>query len=229
MDRFGGRNAVVVGFDIRHLHLEQMKVYSEPERDPRGPIISISFLAVVPGNDPKAEHLQADTDAADARWFDIEDLQNVGFDHDKIATAGIGRLLRRVLEDPLTRRIIPHLCCSALMILPRRCGCPTFPTPDATHHGRSDGASSKCRVRPVQESERLSNPSLEPTANAMEDSRFKERLGRLYELMAADSRPDVPTFGHVASQTFICRAPTIFERCSMNPSIEATSAAESQS
>ncbi|MDP7400900.1 MAG: hypothetical protein QF351_03230, partial [Phycisphaerales bacterium] len=35
-----------------------------------------------------------------------------------------------------------------------------------------------------------SNPSLEPTANAMEDSPdSKERLGRLYELMAADSRP----------------------------------------
>ena len=107
------------GFDIRHLHLEQMKVYSEPERDPRGPIISISFLAVVPGNDPKAEHLQADTDAADARWFDIEDLPNLGFDHDKIATAGIGRLLRRVLEDPLTRRIILHLCCKGIDDLAR--------------------------------------------------------------------------------------------------------------
>lgn len=182
------------GFDIRHLHLEQMKVYSEPERDPRGPIISISFLAVVPGNDPKAEHLQADTDAADARWFDIEDLPNLGFDHDKIATAGIGRLLRRVLEDPLTRRIIPPPLLRARIDDLARGGAV------ARHFQRRMQRIMEEAMEPPRnvvygllhrESEPVdSNPSLEPTANAMEDSPdSKERLGRLYELMAADSRP----------------------------------------
>ncbi len=181
------------GFDIRHLHLEQMKVYSEPERDPRGPIISISFLAVVPGDDPKAEHLQADTDAADAKWFDIEDLPNLGFDHDKIATAGIGRLLRRVLEDPLTRRIIPPPLLRARIDDLARGGAV------ARHFQRRMQRIMEEAMEPPQnfvhglmrQSEPLDDaPKMESTGSPLEDpADSKERLGRLYELMAADSKP----------------------------------------
>ena len=181
------------GFDIRHLHLEQMKVYSEPERDPRGPIISISFLAVAPGDDPKAEHLQADTDAADAKWFDIEDLPNLGFDHDKIATAGIGRLLRRVLEDPLTRRIIPPPLLRARIDDLARGGAV------ARHFQRRMQRIMEEAMEPpqsfvhglVRQSEPLDHaPRMESAASPLEDpADSKERLGRLYELMAADSKP----------------------------------------
>ena len=182
------------GFDIRHLHLEQMKVYSEPKRDPRGPIISISFLAVVPGNDPKAEQLQADTDAADAQWFDIEDLPNLGFDHDKIATAGIGRLLRRVLEDPLTRRIIPPPLLRARIDDLARGGAV------ARHFQRRMQRIMEEAMEPPQdiayrmspEPAEESNfaPRVASAASPLEDPiDSKERLGRLYELMAADSKP----------------------------------------
>ena len=178
------------GFDIRHLHLEQMKVYSEPERDPRGPIISISFLAVVPGNDPKAKQLQADTDAGDAKWFDIEDLPNLGFDHDKIATAGIGRLLRRVLEDPLTRRIIPPPLLRSRIDDLARGGAV------ARHFQRRMQRIMEEAIEPPEDTAHRMSP--EPTEDSRADSAAsppegpidsKERLGRLYELMAADSKP----------------------------------------
>lgn len=182
------------GFDIRHLHLEQMKVYSEPKRDPRGPIISISFLAVVPSDDPKADHLQADTDAADAQWFDIEDLPNLGFDHDKIATAGIGRLLRRVLEDPLTRRIIPPPLLRSRIDDLARGGAV------ARHFQRrmqrimeetiEPTQDLACHMAPRTDDSLDLNPKTQSIESSVEDpSDSKERLGRLYELMAADSKP----------------------------------------
>ncbi|MAW42087.1 MAG: hypothetical protein CMJ30_06725 [Phycisphaerae bacterium] len=183
------------GFDIRHLHLEQMKVYSEPKRDPRGPIISISFLAVVPGDDPKAEQLQANTDAADARWFDIEDLPNLGFDHDKIATAGIGRLLRRVLEDPLTRRIIPPPLLRARIDDLARGGAV------ARHFQRRMQRIMEATIDPPQSRDFvrgfMQTSSESPAPDQMpsdedlldESADSKERIGRLYELMAADSKP----------------------------------------
>jgi 8-oxo-dGTP diphosphatase len=55
-------------------------VYDEPGRDPRGPIISIVYTAEAESTD-----LRAETDAAEARWFDLDDLPNeFGFDHAQI-------------------------------------------------------------------------------------------------------------------------------------------------
>ncbi len=52
-------------------------VYDAPGRDPRGPVISIVYVASPVGGD-----LDAATDADDARWFPLDDLPDeLGFDH----------------------------------------------------------------------------------------------------------------------------------------------------
>ena len=55
-----------------------MGVYSDPNRDPRGHVISIVFLLEGEGI-PKAGD-----DAKDAKFFDLDDLPPLAFDHDKI-------------------------------------------------------------------------------------------------------------------------------------------------
>jgi len=53
-------------------------VYSDPARDPRGHIISIVFLLEAEG-EPKAGD-----DAADAKFFSLDKLPPLAFDHEKI-------------------------------------------------------------------------------------------------------------------------------------------------
>lgn len=53
-------------------------VYSDPSRDPRGHTISIVFILDAKGT-PKAGD-----DAIDAKFFDIDKLPPLAFDHDKI-------------------------------------------------------------------------------------------------------------------------------------------------
>lgn len=53
-------------------------VYSDPNRDPRGHVISVVFLLEGEGI-PKAGD-----DAKDAKFFDLDDLPPLAFDHDKI-------------------------------------------------------------------------------------------------------------------------------------------------
>ncbi|KAA0000265.1 MAG: NUDIX hydrolase [Thermoplasmata archaeon] len=53
-------------------------VYSDPSRDPRGHVISIVFLLEAEGV-PKAGD-----DAMEARFFDLNDLPPLAFDHEKI-------------------------------------------------------------------------------------------------------------------------------------------------
>jgi 8-oxo-dGTP diphosphatase len=56
-------------------------VYSNPDRDPRGHIISICFLGQKIGG-----KLIADTDAADVKYFSLDEVSTIdlAFDHGKI-------------------------------------------------------------------------------------------------------------------------------------------------
>jgi 8-oxo-dGTP diphosphatase len=56
-------------------------IYSDPNRDPRGHIMSIAFIAKIISGELKAED-----DAADLQWFEINTLENINlaFDHSKI-------------------------------------------------------------------------------------------------------------------------------------------------
>ncbi|WGI17099.1 NUDIX hydrolase [Methanonatronarchaeum sp. AMET-Sl] len=53
-------------------------VYSDPKRDPRGHVFSITVAGITRGT-PKP-----DTDAKEARWFNINDLPKLAFDHQEI-------------------------------------------------------------------------------------------------------------------------------------------------
>ncbi len=57
---------------------------SEPGRDPRGWIVSCPFLCSV---DPEAAAVRAADDAAEAKWFPLDDLPPLAFDHHEILLA----------------------------------------------------------------------------------------------------------------------------------------------
>lgn len=60
-------------------------VYSDPNRDPRGHIMSTVFIGKISNNNNNTEPLAGD-DAAAIKWVDIEtiDSEMFGFDHKKI-------------------------------------------------------------------------------------------------------------------------------------------------
>ncbi|MFD5452940.1 MULTISPECIES: NUDIX domain-containing protein [unclassified Streptomyces] len=66
--------------DVTGLHLEQLRTYSEPGRDPRMRVVSVAFTALLP--DPPEPH--AGTDAAEARWVPYDEARDLAFDHDRI-------------------------------------------------------------------------------------------------------------------------------------------------
>ncbi|MEU9594807.1 NUDIX domain-containing protein [Streptomyces sp. NPDC048193] len=66
--------------DVTGLHLEQLRTYSEPGRDPRMRVVSVAYTALLP--DPPEPH--AGTDAAEARWVPYDEARGLAFDHDRI-------------------------------------------------------------------------------------------------------------------------------------------------
>ena len=65
---------------------EIIGVYSDPKRDPRGHTVTIVYLLEL----IKGE-LKSGDDAADARFFSLDSLPDLAFDHDKIINDVIRR------------------------------------------------------------------------------------------------------------------------------------------
>ncbi len=60
--------------------LEQLHTFGTPGRDPRGRTISITYWGVV----DREEEVTANDDAAEASWFELNELPDLAFDHSEI-------------------------------------------------------------------------------------------------------------------------------------------------
>lgn len=54
-------------------------VYSDPTRDPRGHVVSVTYSGSIIGGE-----LKSLTDAEETRFFNLNDLPNLAFDHEQI-------------------------------------------------------------------------------------------------------------------------------------------------
>jgi 8-oxo-dGTP diphosphatase len=79
------------GVDRADLHLEQLRTYGDPERDPRGRVITVAYLAL--GANLPTPH--AGTDAKSAEWVPVQEAMRqqdeLAFDHAVILREALER------------------------------------------------------------------------------------------------------------------------------------------
>ena len=79
---------------VGSVHLEQLRTYAAPGRDPRGWLPSIAYMALV-----RPESLPADPPGGrDASWHPVDDLPPLALDHARIVDDGLWRLRARVAD-----------------------------------------------------------------------------------------------------------------------------------
>ena len=80
-------------------YLEQLYTFGNPGRDPRQRVISVAYFALVKSS--QYQQLRANTDAEDARWFNINKLPVLAFDHQSILDLAIERIRSKVRYQPI--------------------------------------------------------------------------------------------------------------------------------
>jgi 8-oxo-dGTP diphosphatase len=86
------RRELVEETGVKTAKLVQLHTFGDPQRDPRGRVISIAYLGLVRADDVKA---RAGDDAAEVGWFSLaRPPKKLAFDHKDILAAA-----RKFLKD----------------------------------------------------------------------------------------------------------------------------------
>lgn len=89
----GARRELSEETNISDIPIKQLGAYGAVGRDPRERVITVVFIALVPSDDLVA---RAGTDAKNARWYPIDELPPLAFDHQQILNDGREQIVKDV-------------------------------------------------------------------------------------------------------------------------------------
>jgi 8-oxo-dGTP diphosphatase len=89
---------------VQDVYLEQLYTFGDVGRDPRGRVLTVSYMALV--NSEKMI-LKSSTDAVDVQWFDVKNLPSLCFDHREIIEYALKRLKWKFEYTPVGFSLLP--------------------------------------------------------------------------------------------------------------------------
>lgn len=87
-------------------YLEQLYTFSEPNRDPRERIVTISYYALI---NPEKHRIIANIHAKEVNWYPVNSIRftPLAFDHMKIVDYAKTRLKNKVVYEPIGFELLP--------------------------------------------------------------------------------------------------------------------------
>ena len=90
---------------IEDVFLEQLYTFGDPNRDPRGWIVSVAYYALV---SPDKHRIHATADARQAKWFPVTSVPRLAFDHQDILDKALERVRGKLTYAPLGFELLPQ-------------------------------------------------------------------------------------------------------------------------
>lgn len=90
---------------VEEVYLEQLYTFGDPDRDPRGRVITVAYFALVPA---ERQALRAADDALDVAWFPAYHPPPLAFDHAKILDYATNRLRCKLEYTALAFELLPQ-------------------------------------------------------------------------------------------------------------------------
>lgn len=89
---------------LKNTTVEQFYTFSEVGRDPRERVITVAHFALV-----RLAEVRGGDDADVARWFGLDEIPSLAFDHDRILRMALNRLKERIFFKPIGFELLPEV------------------------------------------------------------------------------------------------------------------------
>lgn len=89
---------------IKSAYLEQLYTFGKPDRDPFGRVVSVAYMALLPDT---AITLKTTAEYTNVRWFGINNLPKLAYDHKEIINYAIGRLGAKLRYTNIAYSLLP--------------------------------------------------------------------------------------------------------------------------
>ncbi len=90
---------------VRDVYVEQLYTFGDPGRDPRGRVVTVAYIALIPPE--AAQAVQGGDDAAEARWWSMYDLPKLAFDHAEVLEYALQRLRNKLEYTAVGFQLLP--------------------------------------------------------------------------------------------------------------------------
>jgi 8-oxo-dGTP diphosphatase len=90
---------------VRNVFLEQLYTFGDPQRDPRGRVITVAYYALTASDKLS---LVAGADAAEAQWFPASRVPPLAFDHKSILHYALERLRNKLEYTTVGFHLLPE-------------------------------------------------------------------------------------------------------------------------
>lgn len=86
------------------IYMEQLYTMSRVDRDPRGRVVSVAYLALVPWQKLSTQEREGDKETW---WGDAGKVSHLAYDHNEIIQIAISRLRARVRYTTILKKLMP--------------------------------------------------------------------------------------------------------------------------
>ncbi|MCM5661433.1 NUDIX hydrolase [Galbibacter mesophilus] len=90
---------------IADVYLEQLKAFGDPERFPLGRVITVGYYALIKKDD---YDVKAGFTASDAKWYQLDEIPELIYDHREILDYSLNQLKNRVRQAPIGFNLLPE-------------------------------------------------------------------------------------------------------------------------
>ncbi|MBW1658318.1 NUDIX hydrolase [Flavobacterium quisquiliarum] len=90
---------------LDNIYLEQLKAFGDPDRFPLRRVITIGYYALVKRED---YNIKAGFTASDAKWYKINSIPDLIYDHNEILAYSLKHLRNRVRQTPIGFNLLPE-------------------------------------------------------------------------------------------------------------------------
>lgn len=88
---------------LKDIYLEQVQAFSDPERDPAARVISVAFFALIRID----KHDTSKVDELGAKWWSMDQVPSLIFDHSKIVEKAKERLQMKASLELVGKELLP--------------------------------------------------------------------------------------------------------------------------